>query len=522
MDLCNKWLANSQKIMTTTLFKKRVTPSLVMGNVPEASEAPDSPIRLGMDAQTSIVDLTVMQHMINLVPDKLITNSHQVLDLVNKILSEFDLESAEDTEEATAIALSLLNLVLELPRFHETTETKPILGLIIASLKRVVKSHLDISFTAKNLLMLMRFRGSIELHDVSGTLTDQQAEDRKALGLARQYILTADSPPPVVVQGLELIASLIDANSAVLDIPSLLVMYSSLLQECDEYIHLRVIKAFDQLSYKHPKSVIKDLLDQYVDQNEDAELDQRLRFGEALTKVIQNSSGAFSGHSARTVSEGLLSIAGRRPRRLKSQKKQENKEKLRQKKNAEAEEAWGGDVPQFEDQEMTEDNKILARIVSGWEGKRGTEDLRIRASALSILGCALETNISEIGSMLATAAIDLSIHILMLEKEPEAGILRRCAIMLFLSFIQALDSARGQKLGFGLAGQGLEDVQRIITYVADTDNDGLVKEYARDALVELQAWQFKSIMPVPDTTISAVRGLGQLRTGVRPRIEEVE
>ncbi|KAH8597772.1 hypothetical protein B0O99DRAFT_616746 [Bisporella sp. PMI_857] len=515
VKLCKGWFTSSHNSNTSTILLRPVR---------EESS---------VDLERHLIEVRVLLKMMELIPAKLVDDSRQVLEIVRQVLSDFS-HISKSNEDLASIALSLLAIVLESPNFRETEDTESTLANIKAALEEISKeSELDISSTARNLLLVLRFRKDID--DAEGASINSAkmlAEDHKNYSLALQYLTSAESPPPVRVQGLELISGLLGANSPVVNIQAIVVLFSSLLQDGDEYIYLRIIKSFIELSREHPKAVMKDLVERYVDVNEDADLDQRLRYGEALLQVIQNSTASFSGEIARSACEGLLSIAGRRGYRPKTEKKQEKEARLKQKKDKDAEDAWGGEVPQVEDQ-MTPENEILAQIVSGWESKRGTEDIRIRASALSILGYGIESNVDGVGSTLISTSVDLSIHILTLEPEPEKGILRRSAILLIMSLVRALDVARdeGRKLGFGFAGQSLDDVQRILKYVEDTDNDGLVRQHSRDVIEGLQTWQLKSLITVQEdqTEIREIAGLSvrplvaeSSRIGGKPRIEEIE
>ena len=489
-------------------------------------------------SQERYIEAKLMQMMMTSMPEKLVSDSHQVLDLVNQILTKFKPNESHDVNEDTiSVALSLLNILLTSPNSMATPDSKQIFDEIQKSVYLISKnSKMDISLTAQNMLSLIEFRNTLNDPNVatSDVLKDQQNEDRKNYSLAMSYLTSADSPPPVRAQGLGLISTLYESQSSILDIPALVVLFSSLLQDSDEYIYLQVIKSFIELSSRHPKTILRDLIDRYVDPNEEAELDQRLRFGEALLQVIKKVGRAFSGDIAKSISEGLMSIAGRRGVRPKFQQEQENKARLKQQKDSEAEDAWDGPPPQLDEylpSEFQEQDEVLSQIISGWESKRGSEDVRIRASALSILGSAIEINVAGIGSNIISTAVDMSIHILTLEPEPEKGILRRSAILLIMNFIQALDSAReqGTKVGFGLVGKNLDDVQRVLKYVEDTDNDGLVRQHARDVIDGLQAWEFNALLPSrsPEVEIQELAGLtinprGTSNAEMRPRIEEIE
>jgi hypothetical protein len=133
---------------------------------------------------------------------------------------------------------------------------------------------------------------------------------------------------------------------------------------------------------------------------------------------------------------------------------------------------------------------------------------------------------------LISSAVDLSINVLALEPEPEKAILRRAAILLVMSLVRALDGAQeeGKKLGFGLAGQSLDDVLRILQYVSATDGDGLVRKHAEDVTAGLQTWQVKTLVAAvadPTAELQEIAGLpvsaGSGPAGARrPRIEEVD
>jgi hypothetical protein len=517
--LFSKWLSHSDL---------RKAPEVIISEEPEDDRD---------DLQTRLIEATMVQKMMIAFPEKLVDNSSQLLNLVCEIL--FDFTGSEDgNEETAAVALSLLNIVLASSSFRISPEFEPLVASIQTSLESISrKTHLEVSKTAQNLLLLLKFHGSLEEPEAapSTSITDQQLEDRKSYSLAMSYLTATDSPPPVRAQGLELISGLIKANSSILDIPALLVLFSSLLQDSEEYIYLRVVKSFIQLSQKHPKAVMKDLIDRYVDPNEEVELDPRLRLGEALLQVIQSNPLAFTGETAQSVCQGLLFIAGRRGYRPNTELEQERKNKLKRKQDAEAEEAWDGPVPQLDEVlevETQEKNEILSQIVSGWESKRGAEDIRTRASALSILGSAIESNISAIGPNIISTIIDMSIHILTLEAGPEKGILRRSAILLIMNFVKALDTAReeGKKLGFGFVGQSLEDVQRILKYVEASDSDGMVRQYSKDVIEGLEAWQMNALIPaqreemgIQELAGLSIRPRADGEEGrVKPRIEEIE
>lgn len=493
-------------------------------------QIPESPVR-------ELVEVTVLQKLMEKAPEKLVSHFDQLLELVCQVLKADSQSQLAD--DLLAVVLSLLNLVITAPTFKKSDIKPDELKIVESSLDRLAgQDRAQVSPTARNLALLLRFRDEVDQPDEPvSTPSSRQIEDRKTYNLAMNYITGGgDNPPPVVSEGLNLLSSLITSESSILDIPAVTVLLSNLLAENEDYINLRVIKVFTQLANKHPKSAVQELLDHYLDGQEKTSTDVRLRFGEALLQVIERLGETFAGDVAKQACETLLSIAGRRGYRPKTMAKQAREEKLRKMKKVKEEDIESAD----EDEEMTEEeranNDVLAQIIQGWESKRGSEDVRMRASALSIFGSALETNIGGIGPALVSASVDLCINVLALEREMETAILRRAAILNVLSFVRALDKAKdaGKSLGFGLTDESREDILRTLQYVAATDNDGLVQQHAKDVIESLENWQMSSLLPdqnkMERPELAGLAGLHVNPGGTlvdatgrpRPRIEEIE
>jgi hypothetical protein len=169
--------------------------------------------------------------------------------------------------------------------------------------------------------------------------------------------------------------------------------------------------------------------------------------------------------------------------------------------------------------------------------------VRVRASALAVLGVAVESNVAGLGAAVVASAVDLCVAVLQLEGGVEKGILRRAAVVFVLSFVRALEEARkqGRRLGFGFGKEAQEDVMRTLRYVAETDNDGLVVQHARDVVESLENWQVVKLLPAEVEGAGQLQGLGggltrlagleidperavssQKEERARPRIEEIE
>ncbi|KAK0741657.1 hypothetical protein B0T21DRAFT_283711 [Apiosordaria backusii] len=495
------------------------------------------------DPLEQLIEIKALQSMMEKVPDKLATQPRHILDLVSEILaSSADTFEDDNDDEVTGVALSLLNMIVTVPGFQKSRVNPETLSLIETSLDKLSKTQTDTGKTANNLRLLLLYRD--EINDPSDSIpsapTDRQIEDRKTYSLAISYITAPDSPPPVRSEGLHLIGTLITSHSPILDIPGILVLLSSLISDSDEYIYLRIIKLYTLLATSHPKAVTNELLDQFIDPKETHSVDARQRFAEALAQVIERLGETFTGDLAQRVGDGLLSVAGRRAHRAKTEARQEREAKVQARKNKEAADAWGGEVPDFSEPMTPEEkarNEILEKIVGGWESKRGSEDIRIRASALGVLGTGMEVNISGLGVRVVNTAVELCVSILQMERELEQGILRRAAVMMILEFVKALDKEGEKRLGFGFGEKAREDVKRTLGWVRETDGDGLVRQHAGDVLESLGNWGMRRLAVAAEEEQKAGGGLGMLRglvvnpvegvnvsaeVGGRPRIEEIE
>ncbi|KAM0284530.1 hypothetical protein ACHAQH_001896 [Verticillium albo-atrum] len=488
----------------------------------------------------NLCEVAVLQKMLEQIPEKLVSRIEQVLELVCQVLDPETLQTQSD--DIIAVALSLLNLVITSPTFKRSNLKPRGLHVLETSLEKLGSgNHQTVSPTARNLALLLQYREAAEGEDEKDVFVpnQKQIEDRATYKLAISYITQPDNPPPVRSEGLNLISGLILANSTALDVQAVLVLLSSLIQDAEDYINLRVIKVFTQMANKHPNVTTREILDHYLDAKENSTTDTRLRFGEALLQVVERLGETFAGDIARQATETLLSIAGRRGYRPQTEAKQAREARRLEMRKKQAEDAWDGTVPDLGDEITEEDqatNDILTQIVEGWGSRRGSEDLRMRSSALSILGGALGTNVSGVGADLVSASVDLSVNILTLEPEPEKGILRRAAVLLIMSFVKALDDARqtGRSIGFGLTDSSRDDIMRVLKYIVITDNDGLVQQHAKDVIESLDSWQMATLLPVgrEQSAGSSIGGLTNLNLGQnfsapsigqqRPRIEEIE
>ncbi|KAI5301155.1 hypothetical protein KEM55_002040 [Ascosphaera atra] len=359
-----------------------------------------------------------------------------IVEQADDILGEPDSDATQDTTESLSAAFSLLSTILSSPSFSLTEDIRPLLTDIRTKLDTILPklpASLMQAATTSSVLL------EITLTDAAGANKETALEPKQAAAASsrendlqthRQALQNLESDlPPVQAEGLTLLTKLISTGSPILDIPSTLTLLLSLITTTspssdDEFIYLNVIKAIGLTASRHPRTVIKRLAEAYADRDEQLTLDQRLRIGEALLSTVQGLGKALVGETARVLGETMLAIAGRRTKKPKARSQREEEAKAQARANltksksksrngkdrdAEEDEALDRKVEQHmdalknadQDDEEKEDPAVAAHsasILEAWaRGAAADEqpdDLRARASAVSVLASAVQTTSS--------------------------------------------------------------------------------------------------------------------------------
>ncbi|KAJ6133891.1 hypothetical protein N7523_000213 [Penicillium sp. IBT 18751x] len=517
------------------------------------------------------------------------TGNVSLSSLSNIVSGQKEQEDTSDKEssESLSTAFSLLSTVLASPEFSTSQETKPLL--------ESVKSHLDqlipflspaMAKPATTSSMLLEIQLTSPGHDGSKP-TPSHVTD---LETHRQALVNLNSNlPPVQAEGFSLLSKLIMSGSPVLDIPSTLTLLLSVITDMtestanEEFIYLNAIKLIGTLASRHPRTVMKTLVDSYIDKKEQRSLDSRLRLGESLLRTVQDLGDALTGETAKILGDGMVALAGRRGHRPETQKdrkeqleKEQRRKEREERKQKEAALPAGWSIPTDQippkleeekgddsDTESPEQAVHAANIVAAWAAGASTDeepdDLRVRASALSILASAVQTNILGLGPSIVSSAVDLALATLTLEPAPESAILRRASVILLLDILKALDAARetrhGKDVGFGFSlhddtysfssqdqSGGLSTVGNIpsmlrtLGFVETIETDSIVRGHLRALIESLEAWLEKSLMwgigaqrddeprleigdRIAGLAVNPMTGRGD---STRPKIEEIE
>ncbi|OKL57656.1 hypothetical protein UA08_07214 [Talaromyces atroroseus] len=503
-------------------------------------------------------------------------------------------DDQQNTSETLSTTFSLLSTILASPEFPMTQTLLPKLDEIKSQLDKL-RPNLppalsNPAFTASMLL-------EIQIKSPDGTQQTDELKSPQAADLEthRQALKDITSPlPPVQAEGLSLLSKLISNSSPVLDIPSTMTLLLSIIlgqssetAANEEFIYLNAIKLIGQLASNHPRTVVKTLVDQYADRNEERTLDQRLKIGESLLRTVEDLGEALTGEVMRIIGESMIAVAGRRGNKPETQKARREQVEKEKRDNERKEREKGINLPsgwkvsspalpdteeidtllpnnEDPDAETPEQAAISANILSAWAAGAASDvepdDIRVRASAISILASAIQTNLAGLGPSLASSAVDLALSTLRLEKSPESAILRRASAVLLLDLVKAMDSelqSGSKKIGFGfsliadssgdsISSRGPTTIGSIpttlntLSYVDSQETDALVRGHIRVLMENLETWMEKSLLWGINAQSSMLSDdeprlqLGDRIAGLdlnplatrsstnRPRIEEIE
>ncbi|GKZ19807.1 hypothetical protein AbraIFM66951_008880 [Aspergillus brasiliensis] len=499
-----------------------------------------------------------------------------------------------DSAESLPAVFSLLSTVLASPDFTVSPETLPVLEAIKSKLDDLtpyLPSDLSKPATTSSMLIeihLANPEGEIAMTNKPSTEIADFETHRRALSNLNSDLA------PIQAEGFSLLSNLITKSSPVLDIPSTLTLLLSIITDTsethssDEFIYLNAIKLIGTLASRHPRTVIKTLVDRYIDKSETHTLDQRLKIGESLLRTVQDLNDALTGETAKLLAEGMISVAGRRAQKpqaqktrrqqLEKEKRKAEREQARQNKESSMPPGWsistssskiqdlsdqiqreveGGSDSEEDEEQAAHSANILSAWAAGAASDAEPEDLRVRASALSILASAIQTNILGLGPSVISSAVELALATLTLEPEVESAILRRASAILLLDILKAMDTVRetrgNRALGFGFSlsdtksagmDEGAATVGNIphmlssLRFVESRETDSIVRGHVRVLVESLEAWLEKSLLwgigarggedeeprlelgdRIAGLRVSPLSGRDE---ATRPRIEEIE
>lgn len=409
------------------------------------------------------------------------------LPTLGNIAPELDTGGDESDEnqraETVAMALTLLSVLISSPETKLGEADERLIATIHPSLRYLSGAKgIDPNLTslAVNISSLLLLHAPHSAKSGPAPLAEAQREKyTTALSYLRDPLI------PVRAHGLYLLRELILDRAPIVDITNTARLLITMLKDGDSFVYLNVVKCLAALTDRHSKTVTRVLVAAYqndsdvLDLGERLGLDERLRIGEALLGTVQKLGHALVGETAEVVANGMLSTISRR-------RGNPNPPPPTVREHGDGDEVdFDIDLDtglRLTPQQLAQRERD-AKTVSGWSATPH-EDLRIRSSALSILGAAVQTNPSGLGPRVLMEVLDTAVAILSQETSLEAVILRRAAAVSVSRVLNSLVRADGEDLE-GRAWRAdvweivkcrIKDLRRVLGYVRVTDVDGLVRE----------------------------------------------
>ncbi|KAF3031214.1 hypothetical protein E8E12_000076 [Didymella heteroderae] len=457
-------------------------------------------------------------------------------------------ESDMADDDIASFAISILSTLVTTSEFQRTTAIDNLLSQVTTHLQYLVQGHQfpippAITNSARNLLQ------AIEPSDSPNpSKTDTLAAHRETLQAALQDLTSAEAPNRA--WSLSTLHKLIKgpASFPVINVPSITYMIlSASLADPESYVHSAAIPVLVSLALAAPHPTVKILVDAFLDVDERSlsltkgrmtdekerelqeSLDYRLRIGEVLSTILlsdefwhSNTDLAAKYAAIKHVTNACLSLASRRGQRSKTQKSRQAVSLQIVQQQEEAEAAWGGPIPNILEPDSAasaqdqKDYEALSNIVKGWEDTGVQEDVRIRASALSLFGTMLEKRAQFVGQAAVDAGLQIVLLVLTVETAEAFFILRRAAVLVVMGLLRALDeNLDNMKRGTVDMGTRQQDeVERVLRWVRDEDLDELVRDHAASVLEGLETLRMKKLYRVRDEGVRLGPDLG-LEGGLR-------
>ncbi|KAF2131279.1 hypothetical protein P153DRAFT_335474 [Dothidotthia symphoricarpi CBS 119687] len=439
-----------------------------------------------------------------------------------------EIDDGTADEELISFALSIMKTLLTSPEFKPTAATDALLPDLLEELRYLSQQHpqLPISPLLTNSASTLVHLLAPTVPSTSSPITDPLTEHRATLKTISTELTSAE--PPNRTWALHTLHKLIQNTSAfpAIDIPSIAhLLLSASIADPESYVHTAAIPVLVDLAVRAPKPTVRIIVDAFIDIDEQSlkltrgkptdekerklqeALDFRLRVGEVLHNFILED--AFWTHCndttpLRQIVEATLSLASRRGQRKQTLSTRSllfaDEERLRE----EGEAAWGGPLPDLLSPDASSapdpDVDALLKLVQGWQETGLEEDIRLRTSALSILGTIFEHRLPLLSQAVVDAGLQTVLYVLTLENATSKAILRRAAVLVVMGLLRALDAAleHGRESGVGLGVRQRGEVERVVRWVGDEDGDALVRDHAGSVVEGLETLEMKRLYRVRD------------------------
>jgi hypothetical protein len=570
------------------LFLDLIKPSNLEHNSTESKKSSSNYL---LDSEPDVAEELIRQQLIQALlqtrSNQLVANPKQMLEFIDQIIDQAVRQKANEqvpthiqrnptlanlstivehqimsetidpsqSENLLATSVSLLNVILGVPNLN--VNDLQMSRAILRNLDRLSETD-STSIAASTLSTINAARAKLKfVLDPANNDKQYKAEsslqlDQDLLERVAQDLLSTSAPErTAAVKGLQ---RFIMINTMALDVPTVFnLLMNQIKNDSDEFVFLAAISALQSLATaRDPIFVIRNTVESFQDTHEISDVDGRLRIGEALATVIQavmmedfhhqNPDLAKLNSTIRHVAEVTIAVASRRGVRNRESKDRNREKRIENLNRRKEDKEWDGQGPRvsktpqdIDGEGLNESDRILRyqdiqlahSILNTWENTGLEEDLRIRTSALSILGELLEHCPSAFTPKLLEYSIVVARSVLYLEQGIGKEILRRAAVNVYISQLRAIISAKESKETVQADGMQWFEIENILRRVKDTDTDDLTREYASTALDGIESWKVSNLMEAShhgdSSAISELRVLGMnAPKGSTVKIEEID
>ena len=447
----------------------------------------------------------------------------------------------EESSEALSISLSLLAVLLQDPVQKLSSETSSAVEKLRPALTRLCRSkQLPRSLIVSAQNLLSQFPSPTEPGKSSPVLPNG-SPDIELHCKALESI--ADPQAPIRAHGVSQLEALIEANSVVISTPATTVTLLSILQDNESFVYLSALRALTSLARMDSMLVINQLIEAYQDNINKSSLDVRLRVGEALQSIIEEQAQEMPLFVFDKLVGLLLQTASGHPSQLSAFRAPVRERGPNQIKEEDADISLMADTAEISgsdtDTEVLQTRAKMAAILKGWRGRPGEEDVRIRASSLSILSTLIAYCSIHLVSGTVSRTVEVVNDILTRETGADKAILRRSAVLVFLSILKSSQSSNMLDIaGAGVEEHNISDESvAILQRLRIQDDDEIVRGHAESALeslTTLQEHRVQKLVAGENIILSLEERGGTLRgidvdvpnepgtTPRKPKIEELD
>lgn len=273
---------------------------------------------------TILLNIKLLEKMNENFSSGLINSVSDILDIANDLFAAAPFSTEEDADAAdsddedsddeageTGPSVQLPGSTTSIGVLEELLDTilgQTPRGTLLAHREKLVA--LDKSLSSRDSDVSRRLRKDIAnvLNDASTVPDDTSAahsQDTQTLDKALRNL--ADPLTPIKVHGLSALRELVQSGSDVISMDRVLNLHLQYLKHPDPFVYLYVVKGLSSLCSSHAATVLVPLVEYYRDdQGKKNRLDDILKVGEVFMQYIERENELFTGKYANLIIDVCL------------------------------------------------------------------------------------------------------------------------------------------------------------------------------------------------------------------------